>query len=51
MLAYGAEVTPSVMMLYQTTHDLKIINPLPEIVWRDETEDIYWTPHQHDDFI
>ena len=41
---------PTVLMLYET-RDIKVINPLPEIIWRDETDEIYWQPHQHDDFI
>ena len=36
--------------LKEKQHEPKVINPSPEIIWRDDTEEIYWTPHQHEDF-
>ena len=39
-----------ILNLYQL-NEIKVINPLPEIVWRDETEDYYWIPHQYSNFV
>jgi len=36
--------------LKEEQHEPKVINPSPVIIWRDETKDIYWKPHQHDDW-
>jgi hypothetical protein len=40
----------TILNLYQLK-EIKIINPLPEIVWRDETDEYYWMPHQYSNFI
>ena len=46
------ELQTVILNLYQLQlNELKVINPLPEIIWREETEDYYWLPHQLSNFV
>ena len=49
---YGEFVGAKSILVYlkEKQHEPKVINPSPEIIWRDETEEIFWKPHQHEDF-
>jgi len=43
--------TTSILLhLKEDTDEPVVINPLPEIVWREETELIVWLPFQHEHF-
>ena len=45
------ELQTIMLNLYQLQlKPIKVINPLPEIIWRDETEEYYWMPHQYSNF-
>ncbi len=46
------ELQTVILNLYQLQmKEMKVINPLPEIIWREETDDYYWLPHQLNNFI